>query len=77
MKTFKFNIIQNRESINICAKFDGEVIVSVFWDQQADCCCFKACGASFQTNVVTYDDYKEFVYLLDEAYDTVLASHRL
>lgn len=63
----------SHSKISICcmirATYDDARIAKVRWSEFNDAICFHTFGDSMQTNVVTYEDYQDFVYLLDTAWD--------
>lgn len=58
--------VDNKENIKIC---------DIIFDQARLNCYIKTVGSNLQDYITSFDDYSDFVYLVDEAYDSILRAN--
>lgn len=55
--------------INIETQSEVLPIAYIYWDDQTQDCYIKTVKDRFQTYIVLYETFGDFIYLVDEAYD--------
>lgn len=48
-----------------------EDIAYIYWSNRDDDCYIRTIKKNFQDNIVIYEDFQDFIYLVDEAYRVI------
>lgn len=64
----KLPVSEGLEILAIYADSAPVSIAEVLWSKKDRNCYIKTTGENFQNHVVLYDDFKDFIYMVDEAY---------
>lgn len=70
-------VLPDLEGLIIKCKLDAEVIpiAYIYWDNLEQDCYIQTIKDNFQTYVVLYEDFGNFVCLVDEAYDIIKGAY--
>lgn len=68
---------ENGLGISVKTDTEPERIAFVLWDDQKEECYIKTVGTKFQDWIISWDLFKEFVELVDEAYYRVKLAVKL
>jgi len=50
-------------------------IAYILWNENVSDCYIQTIKDNFQTYIVTYENFADFIYLIDEAYDLIREQH--
>ena len=66
-----------KDGLVISAKCESDIIpiATIRWSTRSNDCFIKTIGDRFQTYIVTYEDYLNFIRLTDEAFDMLRREH--